>query len=129
MAVSGLIVNKHKDSLDITPVKYSQSNLFNMIAPFLPSNDQIRMMNPKPSQAINYNKKMYVKILFLDQKAYWIKDNSFFVADVVDGNVLEDSARKVDTMGMDKVELDKMSFIVDKLTEGLSNDSGNSGKS
>jgi len=31
-------------------------------------------------------------------------------------------------MGMDKVELDKMIFIVDKLTEGNEDDSRNSGK-
>ncbi len=44
-----------------------------------------------------------------------------------DGKIDEENKIRVDMMAMDKVELDKMIFIVDKLTEGLTDDSGNSG--
>jgi hypothetical protein len=38
-----------------------------------------------------------------------------------------DSVKPVDIMGMDAVELEKMIFIIEKLTEGTANDSGDSG--
>jgi hypothetical protein len=36
------------------------------------------------------------------------------------------NATLVDTMGMDKVQLDKMLFIMDQLRDGNKNDSGDS---
>ncbi len=59
-------------------------------------------------------------------KAYWISDNKVLEAPInEDGRIDFESALPIDTMGMDKVELDKISFIVDRLTEGNSNDSSN----
>jgi hypothetical protein len=67
--------------------------------------------------------------MFLDGRAYWIKDNQFYCADLVNGNVDQETAKPVDTMGMDKVQLDKMFFIVQKLTEGKADDRRSSGNS
>jgi hypothetical protein len=39
----------------------------------------------------------------------------------------KEAAEQVDTMGMDKVQLDKMLFIMDKLREGINDDSRGSG--
>jgi hypothetical protein len=39
----------------------------------------------------------------------------------------KDSAEQVDTISMDKVQLDKMLFIMDKLREGINDDSRGSG--
>jgi hypothetical protein len=44
-----------------------------------------------------------------------------------EGYVDKETTRRVDTMGMDKVELDKMLFIMDQLRDGKINDSGSSG--
>ena len=64
----------------------------------------------------------------MDNQAYWIKDSIFYMADMSnDGGVDKDTTRRVDTMTMDKVQLKKMMFIIEKLTEGLENDSWNSG--
>ena len=46
----------------------------------------------------------------------------------IDNNGVDPTTTKVvDTIGMDSVELDKMLFIMDKLREGLDNDSGSTG--
>ena len=64
----------------------------------------------------------------MDSKAYWIKDNVFYSADMApDGTVDKDTTQKVDTFSLNKVQLDKMVFIVDRLTEGLDDDSRYSG--
>jgi len=49
------------------------------------------------------------------------------VADIVDGQVDKSNSQEVDTMSMDKVQLDEMMFIVEKLREG-EDDSRGSGK-
>jgi hypothetical protein len=63
----------------------------------------------------------------IENSAYWVKDNVFYMADLVSGEVNPETTRVVDTMGMDSVELDKMLFIMDRLREGLDNDSGGTG--
>jgi hypothetical protein len=73
------------------------------------------------------NQKNQQRMIFTEDKAYWIKDNAFYEAKVVDGEIDKENAKVVDTMAMDKVELDKMIFIVEKLTEGIKNDFGNPG--
>lgn len=50
------------------------------------------------------------------------------MADFKNNEIDKNSVRTVDTMSMDKVQLDKMFFIIDKLTGRDKNDSGGSGK-
>ena len=69
-----------------------------------------------------------MRVMFLEDKAYWIKDNAFFTANVFDGIIDEESTSRVDIMGMDDVQLKEMSFIVDKLTEGIDDENRYSGK-
>ena len=81
----------------------------------------------KPTQSDNCEKLMNVKVLFIDKEAYWIKENALFIADQEDGIVKEDTARRVDTMGMNGVQLEKVMYIVDILNEGNENDRGYTG--
>jgi hypothetical protein len=71
------------------------------------------------TQMSKHYKQSEVRVLFVDNKAYWISNNSFYSADLEDGIVNQNTTKVVDIMGMDKVELDKMSFIVEMLTEDL----------
>jgi hypothetical protein len=71
------------------------------------------------TQSTKHFDSVSIRILIVDSQAYWIKNNSVFMADVVNGEVEKDTAREVDTMAMDKVQLNKMIFIVEKLKEGL----------
>ena len=57
-------------------------------------------------------------MLIVEGKAYWTKNNVFYVSSIVDGDIDKDNAQVVDTMGMNKVELDKMLFIIDQLRKG-----------
>ena len=74
------------------------------------------------TQASKYHDSSQTRILFTEQHAYWIKDNSVYRADVVEGAILNESAKPLDIMSMDKVELDEMMFIIETLTEGSDND-------
>lgn len=109
----------------LPPIQYSQSHVYELMKPFLP---EMLPSDIGPTQATNFLNKKYMKIMVVKNKAYWIKDNAVYVAEVVDGQVNQENARAVDTMSMSKVELDEMLFIVEKLRED-DNDSRGTGKS
>lgn len=79
------------------------------------------------TQSKNHYDKTNFKVIIFDNNAYWIKDNVFYSAPMVDQFVDKDNAKEVDTINMDKVQLDKMLFIMDKLREGINDDSRGSG--
>jgi hypothetical protein len=105
---------------------FTQSGLHEMIKPLLP--EEVFIVENKRTQSYEYEKKTNVRVIILDGMAYWIKDNQFYESEINDQGINKETSRVVDTIGMDKVQLDKMLFIMDKLREGLSNDSGDSGE-
>jgi hypothetical protein len=50
--------------------------------------------------------------------AYWIESNTVYSAKFDGLEIIPETKKVVDMMGIDKVELDKMILIVDRLTEG-----------
>ena len=74
---------------------------------------------------LNKNSK---KAFFWHDDVYWIEDGFLITAKVIDNQIDTNTKKRVDTHSLSKVELDKMIFIVDKLTEGNKDDSSNSGK-
>lgn len=78
----------------------------------------------KKTQSTNHFKKDEVRVIVIEGEAYWIVNQTLYVANLVDGTVDNDTTRRVDTMTMDDVQLEKTQFIVQKLTEGKGNDSG-----
>jgi hypothetical protein len=81
----------------------------------------------KKSQSKIRKEKENVKVIIVEDTAYWIKDNAFYTAPMVNNLISKDSAIQVDTIHMDKVQLDKMLFIMDRLREGINDDSRGSG--
>jgi hypothetical protein len=86
--------------------------------------DEIAPEERPLTQSSDWEKKNEVRVIVLDNEAYWIVGQTLYVAQVVNGDVDNDSTKKVDTMNMDAVQLEKTQFIVQKLTEGKGNDSG-----
>lgn len=84
-------------------------------------------LEPIERQSTNHERSLKVKMVIYNNKAYWIHDGNFYTAIVVNGVVVKESTKPVDTMGMDTVELKELSEVVEKLTEGTGNDSSNSG--
>lgn len=92
----------------------SQSVVYNKTKQFIPQNLKNREYI---SQSINHSNKFMVKVMVIDNNAYWVKDNMFFTADVEDGSVMPETTRQVDTLDMSKKDIDKMIFILDKLKD------------
>ena len=74
---------------------------------------------PIRTQATNFFDKTHVRILILEDAAYWIKNNAVYKAKIEDGQIDHEQAVALDTMAMDDVELKKLTDIIEQLREGL----------
>jgi hypothetical protein len=102
-------------------IVYTQSSIHQIVKNLLPK-DLFEV--PKTlSQARKHIEKNSVKVLIIENNAYWVHDNMFYVADTVDGSVDSETVRPVDTNNMSKRDIDKMLFILDSLKNGNSDDS------
>lgn len=106
-------VARARQEYPIVKIKASQSRTHRLYPPIL--NIRNKEIN---TQAIVHRNQNLTRIIFTEKNAYWIKDNRLYEADTDNGLIVENSEKPVDTMGMDKVKLDEMMFIVEKLTEG-----------
>jgi len=128
IAVGKIFKSKEKDLLISDFLRYSQSYSHDLVKPFLPTNLELARLSSKPSQSENHDRKQKIKVIMIKNKAYWIKNNAFYNAEIQNGEILKETTSQVDIMGMDKVQLEEMVFIVEELTRGLKNDSGNTGQ-
>jgi hypothetical protein len=112
------LINKRNKREPFFLIRYSQSHIHRILSPLLPQVDQISKISNKNNQSGKHLKNTNVRVLIVEGKAYWTKNNVFYVSNIVDGDIDKDNAQVVDTMGMNKVELDKMLFIIDQLRKG-----------
>lgn len=126
IALVTYIVKPSKAYTPVPRLRYSQSHIFELVKPILPE-IQGRRKPKKKYQSTVHEERTRIKVIILDNRAYWIKDNQFYVANIDGNGIDKDNATLVDTMGMDKIQLDKMLFIMDQLRDGKTDDSGSSG--
>jgi len=111
--VSNIFLSK-KTKEEQFVVQRTQSYLYKLLTG-LSLAEEIKQSKPKQSD--KYLNRDHIKVMILDDKAYWIKDNQLYIADMVDGQIDGNSSREVDTIAMDHVELEHTMFVVEKLTE------------
>ncbi len=109
----------------IVSIKYRQSSMHEMVKHLIPIQSFLKKI--PETQSLKHEKRTNVKVIIVDECAYWVKNNIFYMAEMEDGFIDKETTRIVDTMGMDKVELDKMLFIMDRLREGEKDDRSSSG--
>jgi len=59
-----------------------------------------------------------ISVAYVEDKAYWVLNNTFYQADIVDGEIDRESSRPIDPFKMSSKDIMKMLFILDNLTEG-----------
>jgi glucan biosynthesis protein len=123
MYIVSKLINHPKNNFKTVKTNFSQSRQNELVKDYIPINAK----SPLVSQASKHLRSQYTRIIFINDDAFWLEDNCVYKADFDGSHVNYETKIKVDMMDMDKVELDKMIFVVERLTEGLSNDSGNSG--
>lgn len=118
-------ISKYKKSVDI---KDRQSKRFDILKTAYFIMEALQPLEDIDTQATRFFDSRSTTVALIEDKAYWIEDNVLFETEVIDGDFQKEFAKKVDTMTMDKLELNKISYIVEKLTEAK-NDRGYPGKS
>jgi hypothetical protein len=114
-----IVVKKRKKYF--AKLVYTQSSIHQIVKSFLPKDlfEVPKML----SQSRKHVRNNTVKVLIIEDSAYWVHNNMFYVADAVDGAVDSETVRPVDTNNMSKRDIDKMLFILDSLKNGNSDDS------
>ena len=121
LASSIIIIAVKRRKKYFAKIVYTQSDIHQIVKNFLPK-DLFEV--PKLiSQARKHVRNNTVKVLIIEDQAYWVHDNMFYVADTADGSVNPETVRPVDTNNMSKRDIDKMLFILDSLRNGNSDDS------
>jgi len=119
------ILIKTKGTKRTKKIEYRQSDIHMVVKKFI---NPVSYDHPsRQSQSEKHAEKNSVKVIFVDDKAYWVSNNVFYCADVDNGNVDTESAKPIDVYNLDKNDIKKLLFILDKLGDGSSNDSGSSG--
>jgi len=119
-----IIMNK-KRKKSFSKILYRQSDMHNILKDFFFKD----IFDDKviTSQSKIWKEKQTTRVVIIDQRAYWVSNNMFYVGDTVDGKVRPETGKPLDTTKMSKREVDKMLFILDNLKNGKINDSGSAG--
>lgn len=120
-----IIVMNKKRKKSFSKILYRQSDMHNILKDFFFKDifdDKVVI-----SQSKIWKEKQTTRVVIIDQRAYWVSNNMFYVGDTVDGKVRPETGKPLDTTKMSKREVDKMLFILDNLKNGKINDSGSAG--
>ena len=79
------------------------------------------------SQLSKYEEDHRIDVLVVGEQAYWISNNVFYTGEVIDGQIDHETTQPIDTLNMQKEEVDKMLFILDSLKNGTRDDIGGTG--
>jgi hypothetical protein len=60
----------------------------------------------------------FVSVAVIQDKAYWVINNIFYQADVIDGEIDKSSSKPINAFDMSYRDVTKMLFILDNLREG-----------
>ena len=125
LGMAKIFLKDIRPSKELSPYIYRQSTIHHLVHPFI----HAKLLNKikKESQSIKHFNKTNLKVIIVDGDAFWIKDNVFYTAQITEDGVDKETTSAVDTTHMDKVQLDKMLFIIDQLRDGNKDDSGSAG--
>lgn len=111
----------------VVTMSYTQSYMHFLLSPIV--DEFLLTINPPLSQSQKDNESKYIVFLTVKNKGYWIKNNALYVAPILEsGDLDQESAEQVDTMSMNKVQLNEVMLIVEELTRGRGYDSRDPGK-
>ena len=117
--------NRYKVSKILQDVRYSQSDIHQVMIDIAPK--KINKKKVIESQSAKHAESTMIKIIVIEDKAYWVKDNVFYFAETNSGDIVDVTAKPVEISDMSKQDIDKMLFILDNLRKGNENDSSGTG--
>jgi hypothetical protein len=120
-----IVVREKINKKTYSKTVYRQSDMHNMLKVFF--NKPISDVSNLTSQLKKRKEEKVTKVIILDDNAYWVVDNVFYVGVAVNGEVRPETAVPLDTSELSKTDINKLLFILDTLKGGKTNDSGSTG--
>ena len=117
--------NRYKVSQILRNIHYRQSDIHQSFIDLVPK--KINNKTKIESQSAKHAASTMIKIIVIEDKAYWVKDNVFYFAETNSGDIVDVTAKPVEISDMSKQDIDKMLFILDNLRKGNENDSSSAG--
>lgn len=117
------IVTKNEKHF-LKKISYRQSDVHNITKHFYTKTNLIKH---KETQITKRMEKDTVKLVLAEDRAYWVADNVFYTADIVNDYPDMSTAKPIDTSNLSRQDIDKMLFILDNLGRGDKNERGSSG--
>lgn len=111
-----LAILKKRKSIRMRKIAFRQSSLHLLVKPMLPSNAEAKML--KKTQSKIHDEQNVVKVLRNNNMVYWVEDNVFYSAKMVNGEFDPSTAEKVDTENLSTEEVKELLFILDNLKNG-----------
>jgi len=116
-------------------LKHRQSTIHNIVKNVLPTNEEIIkniIMNREKSKQTKQSMQKYnaesIKVIIIENKAYWIQDNTFYETVLTENGEIDQScAKPVDTSNLDVEAVDRLMKIVDDLRGINKNDGSGTG--
>lgn len=110
-----ILNRKHRSKLK--KISFSQSALHMIVRDMLPSNHELK--SKIATQAKLHMDKSTVKVIRTpDNKVYWVENNNFYFAEIVDGEFNTNSGQLINTENLSKKEIEDLLFILDNLKNG-----------
>jgi hypothetical protein len=113
MVIVSRLVKKTQKEMVPVKVNFSQSRNYELIKDYI-----FTKQEASNTQSSKHHGKQWSKVVLSGDMAYWIENNTVYSAKYDGLEIIPETKEIVDMMGIDKVELDKMILIVDRLTEG-----------
>jgi hypothetical protein len=114
--IAKIFYNTNKTIVHKNKFRYSQSHIHSIVSPFLGSLNIEKKKVDK--QSIKHYNKNNLRVIIVDGEAFWVRDNVFYSAQITPEGIDDSTTKVVDIISMDKVQLDKMLFIIDQLNDG-----------
>ena len=117
VSITAIIIKRKNKKLNIKKLSFSQSGIHNAIKDLLPKNSELR--KKAVSQSRKHDKEKSIRVIYTpDQKAYWVVQNTFYCADLINGQLDPSTGKPVETDGLSKKDIEKLLFILDNLKNG-----------
>lgn len=120
------LISKETAGTKIPVLDYSQSRKHDLTK-WISYIEKDVLPPPLTTQATAHFDSIHKRVVLTEKKAYWIDNIGLVEAAIVDGQVVPETKKVVDTMALNPVELDELQIIVKALTEGKPDESSNSG--
>ena len=104
---------------------YRQSDMHELLKGFF--NQTVNTVDSFTSQLKKRKEEKTTKVIVLNDSAYWVSDNVFYVGLAVDGKVNPETGIPLDTSKLSQTDINKLLYILDTLKGGKTNDSGSTG--